>query len=242
MAIQFRILHQDPELVAIDKPAGFYVHPPEMQGQQSQPIPKSQNCLSLLRDQLDGRFLYPVHRLDRATSGVLLFALSSETAAALQAQFREKTVKKNYVCVVRGWTEDVGEIHWPVRTLRPGIRKQAHTSYTTLHRIELPHAVGKRYATTRYSLVQAQPRTGRMHQIRQHLAHLAHPIVGDTTYGDPDHNRFFRDTLGIPGLLLKATSLTLQHPGTRAPLHISSRWGHRWLKAFDTFGYCPVRF
>jgi tRNA pseudouridine65 synthase len=232
--MQFRILFQDSHLIAIHKPGGMHVHPPE---DSRLKIPRSKNCLFNLRKQI-GIYLYPVHRLDAATSGVLLFGLKPETAQAFGQLFLQQAIAKNYYCVARGWTENEGTIDRPL-----GIDGQppvaALTRYQTVARAELPYSIGKRYSTSRYSLLRLEPLTGRRHQIRRHLAGVSHPLIGDTTYGDLPHNHFFAKTLTIPGLLLKAQSVEFTHPFTGAQIKIISPWRAAWHKVFDIFGACP---
>jgi tRNA pseudouridine65 synthase len=155
----------------------------------------------------------------------------------MAAAFRERRVRKTYFAVVRGWTEDAGEI---ARELRNEIDEPlpSLTLYRTIARLELPHAVGP-YPTARYSLVRAQPMTGRMHQIRRHFAGISHPLVGDTIYGDGAHNRFFRETLAWPGLALRAHALELPSTDTAPALRIEAWWRGPWLRLFDLFGACP---
>ncbi len=232
--MSFRILYQDDSFVAIEKPAGFHVHPPE----DAHRISRSVNCLYLVKKQLE-TYVYPVHRLDRATSGVLLFALRSDSAKRLCHLFQEQKIKKTYFCVTRGWTEESGMIHYPLPSENESSEPLvATTAYQRIGQIELPHAVG-RYPTARYSLLQVEPHSGRRHQIRRHLNHLSHPLIGDTLYGNGDHNRLFRDQLKIPGLLLKAYCLEFVHPERGDPVRIISRWSGLWHSVFDLFGVCP---
>ena len=164
----------------------------------------------MLRDQLRQK-VWPVHRLDRATSGVLLFALDAETAAAVGRQLMARTVEKRYLAVARGFTDPVGRIDYPLST---GDRRQdqpACTDYRRLGTLELPIAIG-RYPSARYSLLSVWPRTGRTHQIRRHFKHVFHPLIGDTTYGEGRHNRLFRVEFGCHRLLLHAVEMRLQHP------------------------------
>ncbi len=232
----FRILYQDPTLIAIEKPAGFHVHPPE---DKAYKISRAFNCLHLLRNQVN-TYLYPVHRLDRATSGVLLFALNSPTAKTLCTFFEEKKVQKTYICVTRGWSEDAGVITHPLKseTNRDQLLESS-TSFVRVGKIELPYATG-RYPTSRYSLLRVSPHTGRKHQIRRHFNHLSHPLIGDSIYGDSDHNRLFKNQLQIEGLLLKAHSIEFPHPETGERIRIRSRWNGRWHKVFDLFNLCPM--
>lgn len=220
------ILYRDEHLLAIDKPAGLLTH--------RSPIERRERrfAVQMARD-LVGRRVYPVHRLDRATSGVLLFALSAEVARALGPAFAERRVAKAYLAVVRGWAPESGRIDQPLKEalcrvadafVDPDKAAQAAvTDFRCLATVEVPEPVDK-YPTSRYSLVEARPRTGRRHQIRRHLRRLGHPIVGDTSYGQGVHNRFFRHRYGCHRLLLAAAALALEHPVSgerlliRAPL------------------------
>jgi tRNA pseudouridine65 synthase len=149
-----------------------------------------------------------VHRLDRATSGVLVLALDRDAAGWLGAAFAERRVGKRYLAIVRGWIAERGVVDSPLRDEGATVAVDAVTEFTRLACFEVPVAVG-RYATARYSLVEALPRTGRTHQIRRHFAHLRHPIVGDVRYGDGAHNRMFRARFGVHRLLLHAQRIAL---------------------------------
>lgn len=200
---ELTILYQDRCLCAIDKPPGIMVHPSSR---------STDRCFVLgrLRDQL-GQRVWPVHRLDRATTGVLLFALDQTSARHLGEQMMARQVAKRYLAVVRGHVDAIGCIDHPLKAEGTGPEQSAATSYRRVGRLELPIPVG-RYPTARYSLVEAWPRTGRMHQIRRHFKHLFHPIVGDTTYGEGRHNRLFRQHLDCHRMLLHASGLAFQHP------------------------------
>jgi tRNA pseudouridine65 synthase len=174
--------------------------------------------MGLLRDQL-GQRVWPIHRLDRATSGVLLFSLDAATAGALGQQVMAREVGKRYLCVVRGFIDDEGVIDHPLQAEGRGPEQEAVTAYRCLARMELPIPIGC-YPTARYSLVEARPRTGRMHQLRRHFKHLFHPIIGDTTYGEGRHNRLFRQHLGCHRMLLHASDLELRHPVNGEPLKL----------------------
>lgn len=224
------ILYEDERFVAVDKPSGLLVH-------RNAWCPREPACLELLRDQL-GRFVYPVHRIDRATSGVLVFALDPEAAARLAELFRRREVHKSYLAVVRGYTETEGRFDDP---LNRGSGKPAHPAVTDYQRqavVELRAAVGP-YATARYSLVRAAPHTGRHHQIRRHFAHASHPVVGDAKHGDSAHNRFFRENLGIDRLLLMATDLTFAHPFNGSTVHIHALLPPEINRLFARIGW-PV--
>ncbi|MDN3518192.1 pseudouridine synthase [Aquisalimonas lutea] len=197
------ILYRDDDLIAVDKPSGLLVHRTHLSTDNDA-------VLQRLRDQI-GRRVNPVHRLDRPASGVLLFAFTAETTRALQAAFDDGRVAKRYLALVRGHTEAGGTIDYPVRKARHKPAQPAVTRYRRLRTAEAPFPAGP-YATARYSLMRAEPLTGRLHQLRRHFAHIRHPIIGDTTHGDGHQNRAFREHFGIRRLMLMARSLELPHP------------------------------
>lgn len=210
---RFDILFRDDHFLAIDKPAGIHVHPTRLSSGET-------TCLTILEAQT-GERLFPLHRLDRATSGVLLFGRTREAAREGATAFADRRMYKRYLAVVRGWLDDAGCIERAIRE-RPGKEPaEAVTDYTCLARVELPHAVGP-FPTTRYSLAEALPQTGRKHQIRRHFAHISHPIIGDVNHGDGAHNRFFRERFGIQRLLLMAERLAFHHPFTDARVDIAA--------------------
>jgi tRNA pseudouridine65 synthase len=210
----FRIIHRDDWLCAIDKPCDIMVH-------HSRLGTDRRFVVQLLRDQL-GQKVWPVHRLDRATSGVLLFALDRDTASAVGKQFMAQTVAKRYLAVARGWVAEAGEIDHPLKKdNRSDEGRQARTRYRRLATSELPIAMGE-HDTVRHSLVEVLPETGRRHQIRRHFKHISHHLIGDTTYGDGRHNRLFRQHLGCHRLLLHAAALKLHHPVTEDVLQLTA--------------------
>lgn len=232
---QLSIIYQDEFIVAIDKPAGVHVHPPE---DKEHRISRGTNALAILRDQL-GCYVYPVHRLDRATAGVVVFALNSEIATKLQAALKEDSVKKTYTAVSRGWIPLKPFLEErPLKSIDTGLMQSAATEFYPIAHIELPEPIGP-YKTARYTLLHAELKTGRRHQIRRHLAGLGHPLIGDSIYGDGKHNRFFRDVQKIDGLLLHASQLILTHPVTSKKIILRPRWKHRWHQVFQIFGVCP---
>ena len=230
------ILHRDEHYIVVDKPAGLLVHRTSVDAHE--PL-----CLlQTLRDQIGCR-VHAIHRLDKGTSGIIVFALHPEAAKRLSRAFREEDVEKRYVAVVRGYTPEQVVVDWPLRdtidtrsrrrsaTVRPAV-----TEVRRLARAELPTPVG-RYATARYSLVACRPRSGRQHQIRRHLKHLRHPVIGDANYGDLAHNRFFRDTLGVGRLLLAAIQICFQHPYTNTELRIAAPLDEAFRRAFRELGW-----
>lgn len=211
-------LWEDESLVVFNKPSGLLVHPTEDSLHPSS-VPM-ETCLSLAR-KIVGKKVFPVHRLDRATSGILIFAKSATAAAKLCEQFSSGGVKKQYKALVRGWLTSSIEVNNPVWNEIRTQRIPACTVFEPMQFYEIPRATGK-HQTARYSLVNAFPRTGRYHQIRQHLKHLSHPIIGDTTHGDGTHNRHFREWFGFHRLFLHAQSIDFPHPTTNATIKIEA--------------------
>ena len=229
------ILYQDDQLVAIDKPPGLLVH-------RSPFDPETERfAVQLLRDQI-GRRVHPCHRLDKANSGALLFALDTETLTAMQRQFAEGAVAKEYRAVVRGWTDAEGVIDYPLRyepsgrgDHGPSDPQDAVTRYRRLATCELPFPSGG-FDTSRYSLVSVEPETGRKHQIRRHMAHLRHPVVGDTTHGDGHHNRLFREHFSCHRLLLAAVRLAFEHPASGERCTIETGPGDEFEEVLEKTG------
>ena len=207
------ILFQCEHLVAINKPNGLLVH--------RSPIASDADvfAVQLLRDQL-GQKVYPVHRLDRKTSGVLLFALDEATNSEMQRKFMQGEMNKTYHAIVRGYTPDTGEIDYPLKR-DDGVTQDAVTNFETLMRTEVPFAVGK-HPTSRYSLVKLNPVTGRMHQLRKHMAHILHPIIGDRPHGCNKQNRFFKEQLDMMQMMLHAVELGFVHPVTKQAVTIEA--------------------
>jgi len=221
---ELRLLYRDEELVVVDKPSGLLVH----RGWGDDRVV----AMTLLRDQL-GMRVYPVHRLDRATSGALLFALSPSTAAALGRQLEQGEVNKKYLALARGAVlEAEGVIDHPIPKSEGGPRVAAVTRYRRLWTSEQPlPQLGRKV-----SLVEAEPVTGRLHQIRRHLKHLGHPLVGDVNYGRGELNRYFREQHGLRRLALHARRLTLRHPGTGALLSVAAPIPEDLSTVFSSLG------
>lgn len=223
------ILYQDENLVAIHKPSGMLVH--------RSPISRDTVfVLQTLRDQI-GQRVYPVHRLDRATSGVLLFGLSSPMAQALVQQFEARSVGKEYRALARGWVDAEGQIDHPVADEEGNnIAQDAQTAYRCLAQVEVPFAVD-RYPTSRYSLVSVEPLTGRRQQIRKHFKHISHHLIGDTTHGNGKHNRFFREHFGIHRLMLTSHRLAFDHPLSGERIELQALPEPEWQRIGQAFGW-----
>jgi len=209
------IIYQDEYIVAINKPHGLLVH------QSSIARDAEEFALQLLRDQI-GQNVWPSHRLDRKTSGLLLFSLNKETDKLMQQIFRENNIKKKYLAIIRGHTPDEMEIDYPLRK-ENGNLQDALTFFKTLSKTEIAVPFGK-HATSRYSFVQAEPQTGRMHQLRKHFAHINHPIIGDRPHGCNKQNKHFKETWQMDTMLLHASELSFNHPLTNTPLLLKANF------------------
>ncbi len=234
------LIYEDESLVAINKDAGLLVHRSWLDKGETR------FAMQLTRDAV-GCHVFPVHRLDRPTSGVLLFAKSAGVARTLTEAFGERRVDKHYLAVVRGYMPAQGTLDYALSHQLDDIADKfadadkpaqpAVTHWQTLAQIELPFAVSKKHDTSRYSLVRLNPETGRKHQLRRHMAHLFHPIVGDTSHGDGRHNRFFRQQYGCERMMLHANRLTLAHPLSGAPLVLEAGLDRHWQGLLDDFDW-----
>lgn len=235
MSDPLRILYQDEQLVAVHKPAGLLVHRTALARGEREFL------LQRLRDRL-GQRVYPVHRLDRPTSGAMLFALTPAMATRLADAFADRRVTKRYLAVVRGVGPEAERLAYPLREedgRRPKAEMPAQEAVTDIRRldsVELPVQVD-RYPSSRYSLLEARPLTGRRHQIRRHLSHRGYPIIGDAKHGKGKHNRFFAEQLEAPRLLLAATGLAFEHPATGQPLRLSCALDATMTALFRRFGW-----
>lgn len=208
------ILFEDEDFVAINKPHGLLVH------KSSIAADTSEFALQILRDQI-GKKVYPAHRLDRKTAGVLLFSLNKEMDSAIQTAFSQNLIKKEYLAVLRGHTDPEGTIDYPLKK-ENGTIQEALTHYQTLATTEIDLPFGK-FPTSRYSLVLAKPETGRMHQLRRHFAHIFHPIIGDRPHGCNKQNKLWKDTFQHDTMLLHAKSLAFSHPKTQENIFIQAQ-------------------
>ena len=218
------IIYQDEHLIAINKPHGLLVH------QSSIARDATEFALQLLRDQV-GKHVSPVHRLDRKTSGILLFAFDKTSEIAMHQQFMNTETNKKYLAILRGFTPDVMEIDYPLAK-ENGTMQDAFTSFITLQRAEVPVAFGK-HATSRYSLIEATPKTGRMHQLRRHFSHILHPIIGDRTHGCNKQNKFFKDQWEMTTMLLHASELEFAHPITKESIHLKAGLHDEFKRVMD---------
>ena len=217
MSRQIPVLYEDDLLIAVAKPSGMFVHRSEADRSATEFV------VQTVRDQVNC-FVYPIHRLDRPTSGVLLLAKSSEAASVYAEMFAERRVQKTYQALVRGFAADTGRIDRPLvsdkgrgrpATDPHSVPQEAETWYRTLEKFEAGFPSG-RHATTRCSLVEASPKTGRYHQIRRHMSGISHPVIGDADHGDTKINRVFQQRVGVTRLMLAAVRIEFLHPMTEA--------------------------
>lgn len=211
----FTILFSDEHFVAINKPPGILMH-------RTRISEDNVFVVQLLRDQI-GQRVYPIHRLDRATSGVLILGKTADAAGRLGEQVMDKTVEKKYIAIVRGWVPETGTIDYALEDPDSGKgRLPAITHFVRLGTSEIDHPIGLRHKTARFSLVEAQLETGRRHQIRKHFAHLNYPVIGDKRHGDVKHNTYFREVFDLRRMFLHSLLLSFQHPFTNQPTTISA--------------------
>ena len=220
-------MHEDGDVTAVVKPNRLLVHRTDIDFHEPFNL---RDLVNKTREK--DAWLQPVHRLDKPTSGIVLFAPPGDALNALKLEFVHRRTTKVYWAVVRGWTEDEGVVEKPLPTAHNPDPKEARTAYRTLARVELPHPVGP-YETARYSLVECRPETGRFHQIRLHFRHLRHPLVGDSRYGDKKHNRFVAAKTGTDILLLHAGRLTVTHPDGTRTLELQAAVPEGWAPLLD---------
>lgn len=218
------IIYQDENLIAINKPHGLLVH------QSSIARDATEFALQMLRDQV-GKHVSPVHRLDRKTSGILLFAFDKESEIAMHQQFMNTETDKKYLAILRGFTPDSMDIDYPLAK-ENGTMQEAFTAFKTLQRAEVNVAFGK-HPTSRYSLIEATPKTGRMHQLRRHFSHILHPIIGDRTHGCNKQNKFFLAQWNMTTMLLHASELSFTHPVTSERIHLKANLHDEFKRVMD---------
>ncbi len=224
---ELNIIYQDEYLVAIEKPAGLLVHRNEFT------MDETDNLLNRLNQQL-GKYLFPVHRLDRPTAGLMVFALSKEASQVLAKAFAARRVAKYYLAVVKGTTPPQGVMDRPLRQKPRPNYQDALTHYVSLAHRQVPVPIGP-FPTSSYSLVEVHPITGRWHQIRRHLSYVYHPILGDKKHGHSENNKIFEEQMGLPGLMLQSYRLELEHPITGEALKLVSPIAPHIQAVFDRF-------
>ena len=233
--LPFQILFEDEHFIAINKPPGLLMH-------RTRISEDNVFLVQLLRDQI-GQRVYPIHRLDRATSGVIILGKNAEAAGQLGEQVMDKTVEKKYLVIVRGWTPEQDTIDYALEDPDSGRgRLPAITHYRRLGTSEIDHAIGLRHKTARFSLVEAQLETGRRHQIRKHFAHLSYPVINDRRHGDVKHNTYFKNVFALDRMFLHSMLLAFQHPYTKEKETITApvdRVFRETLQLLKLHEFCP---
>lgn len=228
--MKLEILYEDDYIVVVNKPNNVLMYPSYYARNIKEPT-----LFEILNKPLGTKY-QPLHRLDRKTSGVVIFGKRSEVAAAFQELFSGNKIEKRYLAIVRGFCNDEGIIDTPVKHEDTGVYKDALTIYKTLKTYEWEKPVTP-YPQSRYSLLELTPKTGRMHQLRKHMNKISHPIIGDHKYGDRNYNKLFTHEFGVDRLLLHANKLTFQHPFTGERLTLSAPCPENWKSVLATFDW-----
>jgi tRNA pseudouridine65 synthase len=226
--LELEIIYRDETLIAINKPHGLLVH------RSKYADDATEFAVQALRDQI-GQYVYPCHRIDRKTAGVLLFSLDQPTNSLMQQQFSNNEVAKKYLAIVRGHTDDEGTIDYALVS-ESGKQQEALTHYITLQRVEVDVAFGK-FNTSRYSLVEAYPQTGRYHQIRKHFDHIFHPIIGDRPNGCNKQNKLFKERWNMTTMMLHAQEITFNHPTTGERIIIEAEISNEFKRVKGFLGF-----
>ncbi len=226
--VELEIIYKDDYLIAINKPHGLLVH------RSKYADDAKVFAVQELRNQL-GQFVYPCHRIDRKTSGVLLFSLNENTNSLMQQQFANNKVTKKYMAVVRGYTDDKGTIDYVLMNEKKK-KQEAITHYKTLKRTEIDVPFGK-FNTSRYSLIEAYPQMGRYHQIRKHFDHIFHPIIGDRTHGCNKQNRLFKERWNMTTMMLHAVEIGFINPITNTETKIEATISNEFKRVMEIMGW-----
>lgn len=226
--MNLEIIYEDEYLIAINKPHGLLVHRSKLAKDAKE------FALQMLRDQI-GAHVFPCHRIDRKTSGILLFAKDTETNRLMQKMFLEGQLEKKYLAIIRGFSKENEIIDYPLKK-DDGTIQESITHYKTIAKteIELPHLS---HPTSRYSLVEVCPKTGRMHQIRKHLAHIFHPIIGDRPHGCNKQNKLFKERWNMNTMMLHAHQLHFTHPITNNDIQMKANISDEFVRAMEFLGF-----
>lgn len=229
--MDLEIIFEDNYFIAVNKPNNMLVH----HAHHSRNMSHEVSLLKLISESL-GLKVYPIHRLDRKTSGIILLAKETGFVSKFQELFTENKIDKNYFGVVRGFSEATKTIDTPVKGKDANVHKEALTHLETLNKVTLDIAV-KPYNSSRYSLVKLMPKTGRMHQLRIHTNKISHPLIGDTKYGDKNHDVMFETNFGWKNMFLHAGILVFNHPFTNEKLTLKASFPEDWVALFNEFNW-----
>ena len=229
--MSLEIIYQDNYCLLVTKPNNVLVH----HAHHSRNKIEEESLIQLIENQFGKRY-YPIHRLDRKTSGIILLASKREYVASFQALFTNNEIQKIYYGVVRGFSEDNKIINSPVKGRDALVYREAETHLNCLDKIELNIPV-KPYDSSRYSLVELKPKTGRMHQLRIHMNKVSTPLINDAKYGDKNHDLMYAKQFGWKNLFLHAGSLEFIHPFTNKKLILKSSFSEDWVQLFQEFSW-----
>ena len=229
--MELEIIYKDDYCICVNKPDNLIVH----HSYHSRNISDEKSLLQLLETQF-GKKYHPIHRLDRKTSGSILLTNNTENVSKFQALFTNKEIQKIYYGIVRGHAPKTKVIDSPVKGKDGKLYKEALTHLKTLATITLNIPV-KPYDSSRYSLVEMEPKTGRMHQLRAHTLKISHPLIGDAKYGDKNHDLMFETNFGWKNLFLHAGRLSFKHPFTGKELNLKSEFPDNWNSLFKEFDW-----
>ena len=225
------VIFEDDYIIAINKPNNMLVH----HAHHSRNVAEEISLLQLIENE-KGIKVYPIHRLDRKTSGIILLAKEKAYVAKFQELFIKKEIEKTYYGVVRGHAPETKKIDSPVKGRDANVHKDALTFLTTLQKITLNIPV-KPYDSSRYSLVELLPKTGRMHQLRVHMNKISHPLIGDAKYGDKNHDTMFAENFGWKNMFLHAGKLEFTHPFTTEKTKLNASFSEDWIVLFEKFSW-----
>ncbi|KAB1159540.1 pseudouridine synthase [Tenacibaculum aiptasiae] len=225
------ILFEDEYIICVSKPNNVVVH----HAHHSRNVSDEDSLLQLLFNQFGKKF-YPIHRLDRKTSGIILLAKETSFVSKFQELFTNNEIQKTYYGIVRGHAPERKIIDSPVKGRDANVHKEAETLLELVDKITLDIPV-KPYDTSRYSLVKLSPKTGRLHQLRIHMNKISHPLIGDPKYGDKNHNTMFIENFNCENLFLHAYSLTFKHPISNKEMILKAKLPNDWNILFEKFNW-----
>ncbi|MCH3882215.1 pseudouridine synthase [Tenacibaculum aquimarinum] len=229
--MDLEIIFEDEYIICVNKPNNVLVH----HARHSRNVADEESLLQLLDAQVGGKF-YPIHRLDRKTSGIILLAKETKYVSKFQELFTDNLIDKTYFGIVRGHAPETKIIDSPVKGRDGKVHKEAETHLTTIEKIVLDIPV-KPYDSSRYSLVELKPKTGRMHQLRVHANKISHPLIGDPKYGDKNHNVMFEENFSCKNMFLHAGTLEFKHPFLEEKLFLKATFSKDWITLFKVFNW-----
>lgn len=229
--MSLEIIFEDEYILCVHKPNNVLVH----HAFHSRNVAEEDSLLQLIKNEL-GIKVFPIHRLDRKTSGIILLAKETHFVSKFQELFTNKEINKTYFGIVRGFSPETKTIDSPVKGRDANVHKEALTYLKTLEKVTLNIPV-KPYESSRYSFVALSPKTGRMHQLRVHANKISHPLIGDPKYGDKNHNVMFEENFGCSNMFLHAGKLEFKHPFTSEELILKANFPKDWITLFDEFSW-----